>query len=152
MKDFIIVMNFHYCDTIPGTDSLDLNSGTSFTPGANIVDTLGTDWPSVETLVRRHSLSLVNRSPDAGSLAEDLLSFKLKNQRSLLRDSIKDLSDVVLNFNSCQSTFDSSSEEEANENKSKKSKRGKKRGVKSPPSSDNLRKKQNVNVSPGQNQ
>ena len=75
------------------------------------VEDESTDWPSVTNLVRRHSLSLRNRSPHKGSLAEDLLNFdkvRLGAQTSLLKSSINDLTDVTSDFNSCQSPINSS--------------------------------------------
>ena len=69
------------------------------------------DWPSVSNLVRRHSLSLLNRSPYKGSLADDLLNrgkAQFDAQTTLLRSSIKDLTDVISDYNSCQSIAESS--------------------------------------------
>ena len=109
-----------------------------------------TDWPSVPTLVRRHSLSLMNRQPWRGSLAEDLLNVhysKPIGQNEMLRKSIKDLTDSVSEFNSCQSTNESSSDETKVEVASGARK---KRGRKRSPKSNVLSKRVNTNTSPKQ--
>ena len=113
-----------------------------------------TDWPSVSNLVRRHSLSLLNRSPNSGSLAEELLGTKferLNTQTILLRNSIKDLTDTVSNYNSCQSTADSSSDEDTGKALEAVKKKGKKRSLQASPNLREQQKKVNTRKSPKQN-
>ena len=108
---------------------------------------LTSDWPNVPTLVRRHSLSLLNRPPHAGSLAEELLNTKLVKssiQTEKLRTSIQDLSDALSNYNSCQSNKDTSSDEGSNKPLGARRKRGRKKS----PQNSMLTKKVNLNASP----
>ena len=108
------------------------------------------EWPSVPTLVRRHSLSLHNRSPNKGSIADEILNTnysKASIQSAQLRTSIKDLADVLSDFKSCQSMSDSSSEE-TNEKIVNGARR--KRGRKTSPKNNMLSKKVNMNLSPRQ--
>ena len=77
-------------------------------------------WPvyEAEDLARRHSLSLLNRTPPKGSLAEDLLGLPKYRNRNLssLSDNIKDLAETLSDFNSCLS----SSPSEASDGENKK--------------------------------
>ena len=88
--------------TLEASNSEKLSSASS--QPETFVNDLDTDWPSVTSLVRRHSLSLTNRTPEKGSLAEDLLKMNypsLKSRTSQLMSSIKDLSETLSDFNSC---------------------------------------------------
>ena len=109
-----------------------------------------TSWPSVTNLVRRHSLSILNRTPEKGSLAEDLLATnfpRLAAQTKLLSDSIKDLTESVSNFNSCQSSLELSTDDESEKNNKANRKKGKKRACKTSPNPE-LQKKANMRKSP----
>ena len=70
------------------------------------------DWSSDtdDHFVRRHSISLSGRTPPRNSIAADILakpSHNLNSNKSLLT-SIKDLQEALSDFNSCNSTLDSS--------------------------------------------
>ena len=57
-------------------------------------------------LARRHSLSLLNRTPPPGSLADDLLQLPVPRPLSThhgLLNNIKDLAESLSDFNSCRS-------------------------------------------------
>ena len=69
------------------------------------------DFPTNNELVRRHSISLTNRTPPPGSIAADILKPGQSIARTkLLVNEIKDLSEQLSDFNSC---IDSSSSDEA---------------------------------------
>ena len=79
-------------------------------------DWAATDWVSTDTVARRHSISLTNRTPPRGSLASELLNpqyLTLKPRNKSVVSSIKSLQDTLSDFNSCNSTVDSTSSEEA---------------------------------------
>ena len=107
-----------------------------------------------EQVVRRYSLSLTNRTPPKHSLAADILGAKkisLAN-RSLM-SSIKDLQDVVSDFNPCQSTLEDSTSStddlEKSETISTSRKKRKKKGFpKGDYSREDFTKKQDTKVSP----
>ena len=133
--------------TLEASNSEKLSSASS--QPETFVNDLDTDWPSVTSLVRRHSLSLTNRTPEKGSLAEDLLKMNypsLKSRTSQLRSSIKDLSETLSDFNSC---IESSSDED-NLKEVKMSKKGQKRVRKGSPFKENMNKKLNTCPSPQQ--
>merc|ERR1712105_335156 len=75
------------------------------------------DWSEEtdEKVVRRHSLSLMRRTPPKDSLAAEILganTFQTRNMGNLvnksIRNSIRDMQEVLSDFNSCQSTLDDS--------------------------------------------
>ena len=72
------------------------------------------DWADEsESLVRRHSISLLNRTPPKGSLAEDILmTTPLFAKTQSIMDSINDIKETLSDFASCQSTRSTSSSEE----------------------------------------
>ena len=66
---------------------------------------------SIDDLVRRHSLSLVNRTPPRGSLAENLLLSKPKTnleKTASMIDEIRSMTDRLSDFGSCISSDESS--------------------------------------------
>ena len=66
------------------------------------------DFPSNEDLVRRHSVSLSNRTPPSGSIAAQILSSE--QTLSLTKLAVKELkcvSDQLSDFNSCVSELSS---------------------------------------------
>ena len=92
-------------------------------------------WPVFSDnnkVVRRHSISLTDRTPPPGSLAADILNLNLptlpmKNSSKLMA-SIKDLRETLSDFNSCiESSGGSSSENEAEINKGGTGKKKRKR-------------------------
>ena len=119
------------------------------------------DW-SEETndkLVRRYSLSLIDRTPPKSSLATDILGTKqLEVKHGLtknsLRNSLKDIQDALTDFNSCNSTLDylSSSSEESSDLKNETDISSSRRKRKKKPKSDLVRedflKKQDTKPSP----
>ena len=87
---------------------------------SQLSDWATSDWASAsnDMVVRRHSISLTNRTPPKGSLASELLGPQypyLKVRNKSVMSSIKDLQDTLSDFNSCNSTLDSSSSEEVSE-------------------------------------
>ena len=103
-------------------------------------------------MARRHSLSLLNRTPPKGSLAEDLLAVNsprsdLQKAKSALNE-LKDLTDRLSEFGSCLSNSESAHSdtphEECNSSKEKK-KRKKKRKLQVTPDKDSFLKKPNLN-------
>ena len=52
-------------------------------------------------LVRRHSISIINRTPPEKSIASEILNTPLVSVRKNLMSSIKDLQEVLSDFNSC---------------------------------------------------
>ena len=69
---------------------------------------LFTDFPSNEDIVRRHSVSLSNRTPPSGSIAAQILSSE--QTLSLTKLAVKELkcvSDQLSDFNSCVSELSS---------------------------------------------
>ena len=78
------------------------------------------DWAAPDPeFVRRHSISLTDRTPPGNSLAADILGKNVLGKMSLM-SSIKDLQDVLSDFNSCNSTlYSSSSESESPDLKNK---------------------------------
>ena len=110
-------------------------------------------------LVRRHSLSIIDRSPPANSLAFELLA----GNRSLamstkILSSIADMKETLSDFNSCvESSSDSSGEEDFRKaNKSevpktineKKRLKKLKRKLALTPGKDQFMKKPNTHCSP----
>ena len=112
------------------------------------------DWSVItnEEVARRHSISLSGRTPPRNSLAKELLASQdpiLKPRNNTLMASIKDIQDVLSDFNSCNSTLDPSStssdeiaavREEKNGKRKKKSKKLLNR--------DQFLKKPNTQISP----
>ena len=110
------------------------------------------DWPAYDELARRHSLSLSNRTPPPGSLAADLLNPQFLNLPPLKPRYSKSIRSSRSDFNSCNSTIESSSsssssEEEDSEMKSEKGK-GRKRGRNNSSGKKDILKKANTQVSP----
>ena len=111
-------------------------------------------WPTFDRgeLARRHSISLINRTPPSGSLAEELLapspSASLQNLK--LISSIKDITEALSDFNSCMSSFssnDGSDNETVQPNKDLKKRKRKK----SPKQKEQL-KKMDLKVTPNKEQ
>ena len=108
------------------------------------------DWSEVpnDLVVRRHSISLSNRTPPRGSLASELLGSQLsflKPNKSVM-SSIKDIQEVLSEFNSCNSTLESSTSEASEDSEDAVGKR--KRKTKKLPGRDHFLKKANRQVSP----
>ena len=57
----------------------------------------------INDLVRRHSLSLVNRTPPKGSLSAELLSVNPRNSLEETQKLIDDLKESLSDFGSCVS-------------------------------------------------
>ena len=124
---------------------------------------LSSQFDSRETMVRRHSLSTIDRTPPSNSLAADILDLNLpkvtlSTSRSIL-SNISQIQESLSDFNSCVESQESSSslsEEEADlkqndEFKTAKDKRREKknkRKIKWTPSKDQFLKKQNTQISP----
>ena len=119
------------------------------------------DFPDYETVVRRHSVSLTNRTPPRHSLAADILGSRPHlGITSGLMASISDLQDQLSEFNSCQELSDSSqgsSEDDTKQedllswNKStsnKKKDKKRKRKLALTPGKEHFLKKQNTQISP----
>ena len=97
-------------------------------------------WPScnVRDLARRHSLSLLDRTPPRNSLAEELLNFdKLRANTSNLMTNIKGITESLSDFNSCLSITDESDDECSTSQKNKISTKKRK---KSPEKLENVKK------------
>ena len=102
---------------------------------------------STSELVRRHSISLMDRIPPTGSLADELLGIQsarsgLLKTKSMLND-LKDMTDKLSDFGSCMSFSDSSGEgsgEDNTENGGYKSLNEKRR---------NKKKKRKLKLTPG---
>ena len=75
------------------------------------------NFPSDKDVVRRHSLSLLDRTPPPKSLAADILgtSFSLGAAKSFLTQ-IADIQDSLSEFNSCNESFHESSNESSDDN------------------------------------
>ena len=107
-----------------------------------------------EQVVRRYSLSLCNRTPPRNSLAADILGTKkISLTNKSLMSSIKDMQEVLSDFNSCQSTLGDSTSStddlEKSETVSTSRKKRKKKGFsKFDYSRENFIKKQDTKVSP----
>ena len=124
---------------------------------------LSSQFDSRETLVRRHSISTIDRTPPAKSLAADILGLNLpkvtlSTSKSIL-SSISQIQESLSDFNSCvesQESSSSSSEGEAdlkqNEDfktaNEKKREKKNKRKIKWTPNKDQFLKKQNIQTSP----
>ena len=119
------------------------------------------DWTeeSNDHFVRRHSLSLLNRTPPRNSLAADILgthdfqaSKSLNNSTRSLMNSIKDMQEALSDFKSCNSTNESSSSEDISENLKEiaacTSKKKRKKKAKSEYSREEFIKKQDTKLSP----
>ena len=115
---------------------------------------------SDELLVRRHSLSLLNRTPPPKSIAADILGLNGQKAASLVRSSNNILrsiqetlsdfgSEVASDFNTCNSAISSSSSEENHEDSSaQKSKKKRKKKAKRDYNREDFVKKANNQVSP----
>ena len=123
------------------------------------------DFPDSETVVRRHSVSLTNRTPPRFSLAADILNSRPLGPRveshSSLLASITDLQEQLSEFNSCQEELsDSSSTNSGDETQhqelptlhksanEKKRERRRKRKLAVTPGKEQFLKKQNTQSSP----
>ena len=119
-------------------------------------------FDSRETLVRRHSISTIDRTPPPKSLAADLLglglpSATLMSTRSIF-SNISQIQDSLSDFNSCLESEESSgiSEEEVDLEEDKEIKtandrkrdKKNKRKIKWTPTKDQFIKKQNIQSSP----
>ena len=114
---------------------------------------------SIDNLVRRHSLSLVNRSPNKGSLAEELLQSKSDHnfqKTTEIIDEIKNMTGRLSDFASCissdvSSNYSTNEEIEMNDtgfqtvNEKRRHKKSKRKSRQSPPMGQFL-KKPNLNV------
>ena len=84
------------------TASAPPSQSTSWTSGK---PDLFVNFPSNYDLVRRHSVSLSNRTPPPGSLAADLMQpGQAFSRTQLIVDDLKDLTDRLSDFNSCVSS------------------------------------------------
>ena len=117
-------------------------------------------WPvhSDSDLLTKHSISLMDRTPPSGSIAADILGVNypklpLRNTNSLM-SSIKDLTETLSDFNSCNSTLESSSgweedtKSEAEKTTPTSRKQIKKRKRRKTPGKKEFLKKANMKVSP----
>ena len=117
---------------------------------SQLTDWASSDWTALsnDVVARRHSISLTNRTPPRNSLACELLGPQyplLKSGKNSVMSSIKDLQDTLSDFNSCNSTMDSSSCEEASEEADVGKRKRKQKKVLG---RDHFLKKQNTQVSP----
>ena len=114
-----------------------------------------------ETVVRRHSISLHNRTPPRNSLAADILINKSSETKNSLISSIVDLHEALSDFNSCQEFSDSTSGSSSDDDpshletqnwlksaKEKKIEKKKKRKLALTPGKEQFLKKQNTQISP----
>ena len=120
------------------------------------------EFCSREELVRRHSISLVDRSPPPNSLSADILGLKppiLTAKAKGLLSSLSEIHDSLSDFNSCleSSGSCSSSEQEVDLKEKgtvvksmndKKREKKKKRKLKLTPSKEQLLKKPNTQQTP----
>ena len=119
------------------------------------------DWSeeSNENFVRRYSLSLTNRTPPKFSVAADILGAKQPDghkslAKNSLMDSLKDIQDVLTDFNSCYSTsnLESSSADDNSDLKKETnispSRKKRKKKAKSALSRGDFLKKQDTKPSP----
>ena len=122
------------------------------------------DWneETDEKVVRRHSLSLMRRTPPKDSLAAEILgtnNFQAKNKEThmskSIMDSIRDMQEVLSDFNSCQSTLDDStsssnesSDDLKNPKQSNNGRKAKKRKARAEFSRGDFLKKQDTKLSP----
>ena len=147
----------------PSLDKNQLNSIPSIVtePSSPPDWKIGTfDWAeaSNEVVVRRHSISLLNRTPPKNSLAADILERSLSKsaskQTSAIWNSIKDIKEALSDvdtqcFNTANSTLSiSSSEEDGVEGSAKKTKRKRKKKAKNEYSRKDFVKKINNQTSP----
>ena len=118
------------------------------------------DFPSNSVLVRRHSLSLMNRTPPPNSIAADILGSNLSFQAAkALWTKIAEVQDSLSDFKSCVSSA-SSSDESADDlkqvenvkfvtaNEKKREKRKKRKLALTPDKDQFLLKKANLQSSP----
>ena len=110
---------------------------------------------STTDLVRRHSMSLLDRTPPGGSLADELLSTQVSRPgflkaKSMLAD-LKDMNDRLSEFGSCKSTSSESGGDEHVDEKlgyksanEKKRIKKKKRKLKLTPGKEDFFKKPNL--------
>ena len=130
----------------------DNSDGASDLPSANVINipTLVSPpmtpfWPTLEgaDLARRHSLSLLDRTPPPGSLSAELLgTSKNATRRSSVLSDIKDITETLSDFNSCLSMSDSDSGNSAYKKVSKVRKR-----KKTPEKDDPAKKAKNLSPS-----
>ena len=107
-------------------------------------------WPSfdAEDLARRHSLSLLNRTPPPGSLAADLLGSNLPRMSESIMSSIRDIKESLSDFNSCISDNTDGSGTESRDS-FKDFSAVKKRKRKKSPTQNGALKKTDTKVTPG---
>ena len=119
------------------------------------------DWSeaSNEAVVRRHSLSLQNRTPPKNSIAADISERSISKSASNIHllskptsaiwNSIMDIKEALSDFNTANSSLSlSSSEEDQSEGSGKKSKKKRKKKAKNEYSRQNFAKKVNNQASP----
>ena len=104
--------------------------------------------PSAADIVRRHSISIINRTPPKNSIAEDLLQTESR-RHSLLRsasllEEVKDLTEQLSEFGSCISSDESDKESFTSVNE-KFSNKKKKRKLKVTPQKKEFLKKSKGN-------
>ena len=137
-----------------GKDQLDCHSSNSHEILEN------PDFPSNSALVRRHSLSLMDRTPPPNSIAADILGSNLSFQAAkALWTKIAEVQDSLSDFKSCVSSG-SSSDESADDlkkvenvkyvtaNERKREKRKKRKLTQTPDKDQFLLKKANLQASP----
>ena len=103
-------------------------------------------------LARRHSLSLLNRTPPPGSLSAELLSIpgpltKKASTNQVTLAAVKDIMESLSDFNSCRS-YPSSSDSSDLEKKPSVKGSKKRRKRKKSSEKEELKKKVNMNKSP----
>ena len=146
---------FQYGATSPHltpSKEVDDNLGRSFSDNnlPSLISPLASPtWPTFQTedLVRRHSISLLNRTPPKDSLAAELLGLpdaSSVNKKSL--SSIKDIQENLSNFISCVSSLSQSDGSDADSSVTKSTTR--KRKKKKSPQSKKGQKKVDNKVSP----
>ena len=132
-------------------DETGLNSDNSFKVPTLISPLDSPAWPAFEAedLARRHSLSLLNRTPPEGSLAAQLLDPSLSLVPRSLISNIKDITASLSDFNSCISSTSDNSESESKESFKDLPTVGiKKRKRKKSPGKKELIKKADMKVTP----
>ena len=107
-----------------------------------LVSPMSPSWPTIEVsdLVRRHSLSLHNRTPPPRSLCAELLrTCDTKDRQQNLLSDIQDIAASISDFNSCFSSNSSAEDSESSRSASKKTSKTRKR-KKTPVKDDPVKK------------
>ena len=142
----IITSALHGTSVLSGPDSETWNTSRS---------DLFSDFPTSEELVRRHSVSLSNRTPPSGSIAAQILSSEqILSKTKLMVNECKVISDQLSDFNSCVSELSSDGSDEFTDEKNietpwttmnerKRNKRNKRKNSLTP-NKDEFLKKQNI--------